>query len=254
MARQQVRTTASPEAPHINGRVQLVYEADRRAGAGEPGRVVLSTRVEDVRARGGGSLQFVVAAPVDSGEAPRPDSHVVCTLEWTSERGLWGIPTRYSGLEQGDNDTRFWLLDQIGGPVRSQRRQYVRVEWAVPLAVVVQPPPETPQSPPQTPSQTDDVNEHPPKPLLGRTRDISEGGVACFLDAPVLPAGTAVRVVLGVADDPVEAHGRVLSSKPSDTDGVNLTVIAFDDPTTVGDRLRPLLFDEQRRMRRLAMA
>lgn len=246
MARQQVQAPPSHEAPQVNGRVHLVYEADRRAAEDSPGRVVLTTRVEDVRPGTGPHARFVVAAPVDSTEAPRPDRHVVCQLEWTSERGLWGVPTRYAGLELGPHDTRFWLLDQIGGPVRSQRRQYVRVEWAVPLAVVVQRPADE--------ARPDGAPEGPERPILGRTRDISEGGVACFLDAPVLASGTRVRVVLGVADDPVEADGRVLSSKPSDTEGVSLTVVAFADPTTVGDLLRPLLFEEQRRMRRLAMA
>jgi hypothetical protein len=245
MARQQVQAPPAHEAPQVNGRVQLVYEADRRAAEESAERVVLTTRVEDVRPGTGPHARFVLAAPVDSTEAPRPDPHVVCQLEWTSERGLWGVPTRYAGLELGPHDTRFWLLDQIGGPVRSQRRQYVRVEWAVPLAVVVQLPPDAPAG---------DSVEEPVKPLLGRTRDISEGGVACFLDAPVIAAGTQVRVVLGVADDPVAADGRVLSSKPSDTEGVSLTVIAFSDPATIGDVLRPLLFEEQRRMRRLAMA
>lgn len=249
MGRQQVPATSSHEAPPVNARVQLVYDAERRASEGDVRRVVLSTRVEDIRVGRGGSVQFVVAAPVDSGEAPRPDAHVVCTLEWTSERGLWGIPTRYSGSERGENDTRFWLLDQIGGPVRSQRRQYVRVEWAVPLAVVVQ----RPDDPGRAADGSSETPE-PAKPLLGRTRDISEGGVACFLDAAPLTPGTPVRVVLGVADDPVEADGRVLSGKPSDVEGMSLTVIAFSDPTTVGDELRPLLFEEQRRMRRLAMA
>jgi hypothetical protein len=43
----------------------------------------------------------------------------------------------------------------------------------------------------------------------------------------------------------------VLSSEPGEDDGTFTAVIAFDDPGTVGDRLRPLLFEEQRRRRRL---
>jgi hypothetical protein len=228
----------------------LVYDAERRAADVGGDRVALSTRVEDVRDSAGRYARFVISAPVDSGEAPRPGDQVVCMMEWTSERGLWAVPTRYAGLERGPHDTRFWLLDQIGGPVRSQRRQYVRVEWAVPLAVVVRPAEEHGAAGPGQADGSDGVVV----PLLGRTRDISEGGVACFLDAPPLAAGTGVRVVLGVADDPVEADGVVLSGGASDTEGWSLVFITFADPATVGDLLRPLLFEEQRRVRRLAMA
>lgn len=254
MGRQQVRTGVTDESPAVNARVHVVYEAARRAVGNETERVVLPTRIEDVLLVGRGPYaRFVVSAPVDPGEAPRPDPDVVCMVEWTSERGLWVLPTRYAGLEQGANGTRFWLLDQTGGPVRSQRRQYVRVEWAVPVAVVLRDGEEATADP--TDPTHDPTHDPTPgrRPMLGRTRDVSEGGVACLLDGPVLTPGTSVRAVIGVADDPVEADGHVVNSTPTDTEGLTLTVVAFDDPSTVGDRLRPLLFEEQRRLRRLAV-
>lgn len=235
---------APEEAPRVNGRVQVAYPLP---DVDEPGR--LTTRLEDVReARRG--LQYLVAAPASSTEARQPERGIDCTLEWTSTRGLWSLAVRFTGLERGEHETRYWVLDQVGGAVRLQRRRFVRVEWAVPLAVVRLPA----GGRPAAVSGGSAADAPPERPLLGRARDVGEGGVACVLDGDRLPAGTDVRVVLGVTDTPVEGHGRVLSSEPGEEEGTFTAVIAFDDPGAVGDRLRPLLFEEQRRRRRLATA
>jgi PilZ domain len=232
--RREPAPAAVEEAPRVNGRVQVAYPLPDD----EPGR--LTTRLEDVRGARRG-VQYLVAAPASSTEARQPERGIDCTLEWTSTRGLWSLAVRFTGLERGEHETRYWVLDQVGGAVRLQRRRFVRVEWAVPLAVVRLPADGRPVA----------ADVPPERPLLGRTRDVGEGGVACVLDGDRLPDGTAVRVVLGVADTPVETTGRVLSSEPGDEEGTVTAVIAFDDPGTVGDRLRPLLFEEQRRQRRL---
>lgn len=226
------------EAPRVNGRVEVAYPSP---DGGPPAR--LATRVEDVREGDRGpAVRFLVAAPGSSCEARQPRDATDCTVEWTSDRGLWSLPVRFAGVEHGDHGTRFWVLDRLGGAVRLQRRRFVRIEWAVPVAVVRLPPDGRPVT-------DGDAAE---RPLLGRTKDVGEGGVACVLEGDRLADGTAVRVVLGVAETPVETSGRVLSAEPGGGDGTVLTVIAFDDPGGIGDRLRPLLFEEQRRRRRLA--
>jgi hypothetical protein len=233
--RREPEPAAAEEAPRVNGRVQVAYPLP---DVDEPGR--LATRLEDVR-EARRSVQYLVAAPANSAEARQPEPGTDCTLEWTSTRGLWSLAVRFTGLERGAHETRYWALDQLGGAVRRQRRRFVRVEWAVPLAVVRLP----------ADGREAAAGTPPARALLGRTRDIGEGGVACLLEGDRLPGGTAVRVVLGVADTPVESAARVLSSEPGEDDGTFTAVIAFDDPGTVGDRLRPLLFEEQRRRRRL---
>ncbi|MGF1654212.1 MAG: hypothetical protein ACFCUP_12945 [Actinomycetales bacterium] len=225
------------KAPRVNGRVQVAYPLP---GDDQPSR--LTTRLEDVREVRRGS-QYLVAAPANSAEARQPERGSDCALEWTSTRGLWSVPVRFTGVERGQHEARYWVLDQLGGAVRRQRRRFVRVEWAVPLAVVRLPPDDRPPG----------AEDPPPQPaLLGLTRNIGEGGVACVLQGDRLPGGAAVRVVLGVADTPVECLGSVLSSEPAEDEGTSTAVIAFDDPGVVGDRLRPLIFEEQRRLRRLA--
>lgn len=238
MRRQPAPAPVEDESPQVNDRVRLGYDVPDAGG--QDLRSTFTTRVEDVRPGRGRLARFVVAAPSDSREAARPDPGTGCILSWTSRRGLWSMATEYEGGE-AIGGVACWALDQVGGAVREQRRRYVRIEWCVPVAVI-------PTSPEGTSSYCDSS-----APILGWTQNISEAGFAGVLDGPTLPPETPVRAVLGVADDPVEAQGRVLSTAPHD-DGAVRIVVVFDEGVGVGDRLRPLLFDQQRAQRRLASA
>lgn len=114
-------------------------------------------------------------------------------LQWIAPRGRFTQPVRYLGPEIRSIPT--WRLERVGEPTIEQLREFVRVDAAIPVNVVV-------------PGQ--DGGEA--VTLTGLTVDISEGGVRCMLTTPGIPADTEVMAHLSLGTEDVAIPGRVLRS------------------------------------------
>lgn len=224
--------TAPPvtELPGVNMLVRLIGPD----GQGDPAG--LPSRVEDVDAPAPGRpVRFRVVVPDYPGDLvdPGPDDEWVFT--WVSERGRWELPVR---REDADGPgPRCWWLTPCGPLRRNQRRSFHRVGCATTLAV--------------------DVLAEPFGTIVGRTLDVSEGGVRCLLPGAGLEAGTRVLVRLSLDEFTGTLAGVVRRSRrPVRTVRVagwhREVVVAFDDPELHGDALRRVVVRWELRARHLA--
>lgn len=222
------------ELPTVNHLVRLVGPG----GAADPAG--LPSRIEDIAAPAPGQpVAFLVAAPAYPGDLLEPEVSDGWLLTWVSERGRWELPVRRSATvdRAAADGPRCWWLTPSGQLRRNQRRSFYRVGCATTLSV--------------------DVLADPFPTLVGRSLDVSEGGVRCLLPATGLTPGTRVLTRLGLDDVPGTFPGVVRRSlRPARAARVagwhREVAIAFDDPEVNGDGLRRTLARMQVRAQRLA--
>jgi len=226
-------STAVPhpvELPTVNMLVRLIGPE----GAADPAG--LPSRVEDVAVPAPGRpIAFRVVVPTYPGDLVDADGAQPWLLTWVSERGRWELPvTRADAVDPGP---RSWWLTPAGPIRRDQRRSFFRAHCAGTVAV--------------------DVLADPFPTLLGRTVDLSEGGLRCLLPTAAIQAGTRVLVRLGLEGLTGTYAGVVQrSNRPNRAARVagwhHELAIAFDDPERHGDALRQYVVRLQLRSRRLA--
>ena len=251
----------SDALPEVNDLVRVSVAGSGVQADGALADAVRS-RVENVLLNDatGGSRRYSVAAPRYRGDAELPSVGTPCTLEWPGEQGLWILPVAFVGEELAREGLRVWVLDTIGPPRQRERRAYVRVPWSVPIML-------TPRSAAEVrqavagglqgrtmaaePADQETLHE-----ISGQTSDISEGGIRALLAAPPPPDDLGVIVHLEVSGEHFELPSRICWAKPSGRpDTLQFeAALAFDNPDRHGDRLRPLLFAEQLRIRRAGLA
>jgi len=234
-----------------------------------------ASRVEDIETiwvtqsgRRRQRVRLLVAAPSYAGDAERPRPGTACTVTWTTPNGLMDLPVAFEEVAvDGRNGLRLWWLTAAGEPSRVQRRTYFRCSCAFPIMVEITPtalaPDEQPgigESAPDPADGGDQTQDAPPPPILvrGRTVNLSEGGVRCYLHGKLIEIGSHVSVrldlIVGERMQTVTLGGRVLrcglalgSPPPMDC------AVAFDDPDEHGDLIRQALFSEQLRQRRMGV-
>lgn len=223
-------------------------------GSGEAAEDV-RTRVEDVIERcPEHGRRYVIAAPRYSGDVELPEGGTACTLEWPGPHGIWVLPVNFVDEQLAREGLRVWTVEVIAPPRQNERRSFCRVSWEVPVTIAA--------------LALDDVRrgaasggvptiaaQIQPATLEGRTRNISEGGLRGLVPGPALPVGLGVVAELELSGEGFSLPGRVQWVRPTGMHGdqaVDLA-IAFEDPARCGDRLRPLLFAEQLRLRRAGL-
>ncbi len=259
--------------PRVNHLVRLSVAGSGPQADGEAAESV-PTRVENFDAAAGraGRPRYTVAAPRYDGDVEPPQPGTACTLEWPGPRGLWILPMLFVGQDIAADGLRLWVLDVIGAARQNERRCFVRVDWVVPVTLVTMSAAEVRRAvvhgsagavmaasagPAAGPGAAPSVGGDPlPARMTGETRNVSEGGIRCLLPAPQLPTGLGVAVQVELSGQPFQIPARLTWVRPTGLLGpLQFDVaLAFDAAGAHGDRLRPLLFAEQLRVRRAGLA
>lgn len=230
MSSSRPATTAAEIHPGLLQAVALTL----RPTAGEP--MDVETRVLDVEPYGDGGTALIVACP----DGLDPDEHHFdASVTWTYPLGRMecAVSTRPATRHYG----RVWLLRPAAAPTRLQQRAFFRARIAVPVAVTW-----TEDAPVEDPDQPDP----PPANLLGVAVDLSEGGVLAATQGQVPELGTLVEVTVRVDGDNLTQAARVVRHVRFAGGGVGVAVV-FVDPTVHGDRIRRVVFETERRRRRV---
>jgi hypothetical protein len=249
--------------PEVNDLVRVSIAgygpiADGDAADGVP------TRVENVLKDGSaqGGSRYVIAAPRYQGNLELPTAGTVCTLEWPGAHGVWILPVSFVNEELArEEGLRVWVLDALGPPRQNERRNYVRVEWSVPINLTLMTAADirvaaSSHSGEATMAACCGKVPALPEGIIGETRNISEGGIRALLPLPRLPVGLGVIAKVTLSGQTFTLPSRVSWVRPTGQTGVFKfdLALAFDNPAKQGDTLRPLLFAEQLRIRRAGLS
>jgi hypothetical protein len=240
----------------VNHLVRVNIAGSVAIGAGEAAEDVRS-RVEDVVERcAQHGRRYRIAAPRYAGDVELPAAGTPCTLEWPGPHGIWILPVTFIADGQVRDGVRAWLVEVLAPARQTERRSFVRVDWELPLLVE----PLAVGDPRLMMARSDGratlAAVGLPASISGRTLNVSEGGIRCLLPAPAMTCGVGLAARIEISGERFELPARVQWVRPTGGHGPDEfdTALAFDDPGRHGDRLRPLLFAEQLRIRRAGLA
>jgi hypothetical protein len=227
----------------------------------------VASRIEDVvRDRRSGKITTcLIAAPWYSGDLETVDRGTACALRWVTSRGLCTLPCIFEDQDMTPQGLRVWRVRVVGELRRAERRQFVRVPWAVPVDLVIQR--DLDALPPQARQRAFENGIRAklpdlPERISAEVVNLSEGGLRCLSPEPALPPGLPLLVRFTLEDQHFQAASHVIRSERHLTPQPELleadeerhqveSAITFDEPGGIhGERLRPLLFAAQLRARR----
>lgn len=223
-----------PTGPEVHPAILQSVALTLRPTVGDP--VALATRVLDVEPQPDGRTTIVVACP--EGHDPL-EHHFDATVTWTYPLGRMEFPvsTRPGRRAYG----RVWVLEPSAAPARIQERAFFRARVSVPVVlawdVVAQDDAEEPE-------------ETERRELTAVAVDLGEGGVLAVIRAVPPAVGTLVEATVRVDGANYTQPARVVRHVSFATGGVGVAV-AFLNPKTHGDRFRTLVFETERRRRRV---
>jgi hypothetical protein len=240
----------------VNHLVRVNIAGSASWGSGEAAEEV-RTRVEDITERcADHARRYTIAAPRYAGDVELPAAGTPCTLEWPGPHGIWILPVTFVDDEVIGDGLRVWTVEVLAPARQTERRSFVRVDWELPLSVEPLSAAELRQLKAIFDGQATMLAEGLNGPLQGTTVNISEGGIRCQLPGPMLCQGVGVAISVEIAGHDFRLPARVQWIRPTGMHGLHEfdAALAFDDPGRHGDRLRPLLFAEQLRIRRAGLA
>ncbi|MCX6401422.1 MAG: PilZ domain-containing protein [Propionibacteriales bacterium] len=227
---------ADPAGPEVHPAILQAVALRLRPTAGEP--VDLATRVLDVEPQPDGRTTLVVACP--EGHDPL-EHHFDATVSWTYPLGRMECPvsTRPGRRAYG----RVWLLRPTAPATRIQERAFFRARVSVPVVLAW-----------QVESDEDVEPDHDREPerhdLTAVAVDLGEGGLLAVVRTEPPAPGTLVEATVRVDGVNYAQAARVVRHVSFASGGTGVA-IAFLDPTVHGDRFRRLVFESERRRRRI---
>lgn len=228
-----------PAGPEVHPAILQAVALKLRPTAGEP--FELATRVLDVEPQPDGRARLIVACP--EGHDPL-EHHFDATVSWTYPLGRMECPvsTRPARRAYG----RVWVLCPSAPAIRIQERAFFRARVSVPVVLtwtVTDPdgdPADDPADDPE-PEQRD---------LTAVAVDLGEGGLLAVVRTEPPAPGTLVETTVRVDGANYTQPARVIRHVSFASGGTGVA-IAFLDPTVHGDRFRRLVFESERRRRRI---
>ncbi|GIE95596.1 PilZ domain-containing protein [Paractinoplanes rishiriensis] len=161
-----------------------------------------------------------LAAPLETTgpEQPRPGHQL--DVFWALPRARVILPCRL--IEVVDNAPFRWVLEPIGTPKQSNRREYVRGGGGGPVRLAA---------------------EEGAEAVVGRLLDISEGGLRCWVArAPQVGTGDKMQASVPLGRRDVEVDGAVLSVRDAyDEPGQHL-ILTFAAGERVAKAIRQHVF------------
>jgi hypothetical protein len=237
-------TQAATGLPDVGTLIQVFRGelAEQPAGSAPEG---IPSRIEEVGTDE--PAQLLIAAPAYTGDVELPPAGSPYALTWATSREMLELPVALVGAERAGPLLRVWRMEVTGPAVRVQRRNYGRVPTSLPVIVA-------PLDPPIGDESTQaDADPTEAGLRIGRTVDLSEGGIMCTLPPPAFSPDTKVLVRLTVQGLEIDLPAVVLRSIVTrDRGGAAnvVTAIRFDDPDEYGDVVRRVVFAEQALARR----
>lgn len=219
-----------PVGPEVHPAILQTVDLTLRPTAGEP--VAFTTRVLDVEPQPDGRSTLVVACP--DGHDPL-EHHFEATVSWSYPLGRMECPvsTRPGRRAYG----RVWLLRPAATATRIQERAYFRARVSVPVVL--------------TWTEESEGDEVPVvRDLTAVAVDLGEGGLLAIVRTEPPAAGTLVESTVRVDGINYTQPARVIRHVGFASGGIGVAV-AFIDPTVHGDRFRKVVFESERRRRRV---
>lgn len=241
----------------VNDLVRMTIAGNAEYGEGERAEEVRS-RIENVVPEGGpeGRTRYLVAAPRYSGDVEMLVPGTVCTLERPAEHGIWVLPVAFIAQQVVQEGLRVWVVDAIGPARHHERREYIRVNWQVPVTLTLMSLGEVRRA---VSHGLDELTVVAPRhsPQLspsweGMSHDVSEGGVCVMTARMDIPEDLAVLADFDLSGEHFSIPSRVTQVRSTGRLGAYPLdiVLLYDSASSHGDRMRPLLFAEQLRRRR----
>jgi hypothetical protein len=245
----------------VNDLVRMSIAGNAVHGEGNSAEDVRS-RIENILTEGGeeGRTRYFVAAPRYGGDVEMLVPGTVCTLEWPAEQGIWILPVSFIEQQEVQEGLRIWVVDVIGPARHHERREYVRVLWEVPITMTLMSTGEVRKEVVQGLGEASVVaprhSYQLPHSWEGKSRDLSEGGICVMTARMEIPEDLAVVAEFELNGEPFSIPSRVIRARETGVLGTHplKVVLAFDNPAAHGDRMRPLLFAEQLRLRRSGLS
>lgn len=219
-----------PVGPEVHPAILQTVALTLRPTAGEP--VALTTRVLDLEPQPDGGTNLVVACP--DGHDPL-EHHFEATVAWTYPLGRMECPvsTRPGRRAYG----QVWVLRPSSAATRIQERAFFRARVSVPVVLAWT-------------VETEDDAEPAPRDLTAVAVDLGEGGLLAVVHTEPPAAGTLVDATVRVEGTNYTQPARVVRHVDFISGGLGVAV-AFLDPKLHGDRFRKLVFESERRRRRV---
>lgn len=128
-----------------------------------------------------------LSAPLETTDAEPPRPGQLLDVYWALTRARVTLPCRM--VEVGADAPFQWVVEAVGAPQQSNRREYVRGGGGGPVLLAAEPEDET---------------------MVGRLLDISEGGLRCWVpEAPPVGAGDHMVASVPLGRHEVELTGAV---------------------------------------------
>ncbi len=219
-----------PSGPEVHPGILQTVALTLRPTAGEP--IALTTRVLDLEPQPDGGTNLVVACP--DGHDPL-EHHFEATVSWTYPLGRMECLVSSQPAKRAYG--RVWLLRLSAPAMRVQARNYFRARVSVPVLLTWT-------------DGTDEFDRPQPAELVAVAVDLGEGGLLAVVRTEPPTAGTLVDATVRVEGTNYTQPARVIRHVDFISGGLGVAV-AFLDPKLHGDRFRKLVFESERRRRRV---
>lgn len=219
-----------PAGPEVHPAILQAVDLVLRPTAGDP--IALTTRVLDVEPQLDGRSTLVVACP--DGHDPL-EHHFEATVSWSYPLGRMECPVSTQPGRRAYG--RVWLLRPAATATRIQERSFFRARVSVPVVLAW--------------TEESEGDEEPvERDLTAVAVDLGEGGLLALVRTEPPAAGTLVQSTVRVEGVNYTQPARVIRQVDFASGGVGVAV-AFIDSTIHGDRFRKLVFESERRRRRV---
>jgi PilZ domain len=247
-----------PARLEINDLVSVTLTSlDADEGAATASEV--PSRIEDVRThRKTGAIEgFVIAAPRFLGNLDIPAVGEELFLQWLSPRGIWLLPVCFESQEMLGSGLQVWHVEVAGAPRREERRRFVRVPLDLPTSLRVH------HDLTLVPAQRRERAEHAgvrraladlPEVIEAQTINLSEGGLLCLSQGPVLPTHLPLSSDFDLNGTAFRIDCYVVWSSPATRGTTVESALSFDENDPQCETLRPILFQVQLAARRAMLA
>lgn len=222
----------SPDAagPEVHPAILQTVALTLRPTAGDP--VALTTRVLDLEPQPDGRTTLVVACP--DGHDPL-EHHFEATVSWTYPLGRMECPVSTKPARRAYG--RVWVLCPSTPAIRIQDRAFFRARVSVPVVLTWA-------------DEAEGDDESVQNDLTAVAVDLGEGGLLALARTEPPAIGTIVDTTVRVDGVNYTQSARVVRHVDFVSGGVGVA-IAFLDPKVHGDRFRKLVFESERRRRRI---
>jgi c-di-GMP-binding flagellar brake protein YcgR len=169
-----------------------------------------------------------LSAPLETTDTEPPRPGQLIDVYWAQLRARVIVPCRM--VETGTEAPFRWIVEAVGAPQQSNRREYVRGGGGVPVRLA----------------------SEPEATVVGRLLDISEGGLRCWVpEAPSIGAGDQLLASVPLGRHEVELTGAVHTVRDAYGEPGKHMILTFQTGERVARVIRQHVFaweiEERRR-------